>query len=151
MRFSSVAGISIALVLSIAIVIVVGELLWTIPNETGRVLRARAATCESLAAQVAFLVTQKDVAAIQSSLRDVVESNPDVQSAALRRSDGTLLAVQGDHERNWTPPPGDTSTPTNVQVPVYDGNTRWGAVEVRFTPVSSQWLPALSSGWPGDT
>ena len=146
MRVSSVAGISIAVVLFIPMLIVTGNLLGIIPDETGQVLLARKTTCESLAAKVTSLALRQDLAAMRRTLRDVVESDPDILSAAVRDSDGQLLAVQGDHERNWTPPEGDFSTPTHAQVPIYQGTSRWGTVEVRFTPLSRQGLEGLWSG-----
>ena len=69
-------------------------------NEGAQELQARAATAESLAFQVAVLAQQQDSAAIETTLKEVVEADPDILSAAVRRSDGTLLAVQGDHGRH---------------------------------------------------
>ena len=151
MRFSSVVGAGIALVLLLTLITAAGYRLWTTSNETERVLLARKATGESLAFQVASLAQQQDSAAIETALREVVESDPDILSAAVRRSDGTLLAVQGDHGRNWSPPSGDYSTPINLQVPIFAGTGRWATVEMCFTPISSWSFMEIWRGSPGDS
>ena len=138
MRFPPIGRISIALALLSTTTITALQSVGTFPSENAHVLEARKAVCESLAFEVASVAARQDRAAIRRTLRKAVERNPEILSAALRKSDGTLLAVQGDHERHWSAPPGDTSTPENAQVPLYAGSTRWGTVEVRFTPIPPQ-------------
>ena len=135
---SPIVRISFALVLLTTTIIVAGEMLGLTPNEGARMLQARKAVCESLAVQFSSLAASQDLATIERTLKGLVERDPDILSAAVRNGSGTLLAVQGDHERHWQAPPGDTSTPTNAQVPIFDGSTRWGTVEVRFSPISTQ-------------
>ncbi len=149
MRVSSVAGAGIALMLLITLIVAAGHRLWTTSNERERALQARAATAESLAFQVTSLAQQQDLSAIETTLREVVESDPDILSAAVRRSDGTLLAVQGDHGRNWSAPSGGSSTPENLQVPLFAGTARWATVEMCFTPISSWSFSEIWSGSPG--
>jgi diguanylate cyclase (GGDEF)-like protein/PAS domain S-box-containing protein len=38
----------------------------------------------------------------------------------------------GNHARYWDAPPGDVSTPTDVRIPVFDGDQQWGTIEMCF-------------------
>ncbi len=120
-------------------------------NETKRQLQARTVAAESLAFQVNFLAQERDSAAIKTVLREVVEKDPDFLSAAIRRSDGTFLAVQGDHGRYWSGPSKHPSTPMNLQVPIFGGTARWATLEMSFTPISSWSFMGIWRGSPGNS
>ena len=45
------------------------------------------------------------------------------------------MVEAGVHDRYWKNTPFDKSTPTNAQVPIFNGEKPWGMVEVRFTPL----------------
>ena len=64
----------------------------------------------------------------------IVKSKPDILSLGMRGADGRLLAQTKDHQIHWKAPPGEESTATYWQVPVHQGNKRWGTLEISFTP-----------------
>ena len=65
----------------------------------------------------------------------MVERNEDLLSAAVRRTNGTLMATAGEHERLWRPMAGDYATDSQAQVPIWTGSEKWGQVELRFRPL----------------
>ena len=101
---------------------------------------------ENLAAPIAVAISQ---AATRGQFDDVrllidavVERNDDLLSAAVRRTDGSLLTRVGDHAGGW----GEqidaraAADASQVVVPIFDRADRWGRVELRFTPVSRSLL-----------
>ena len=51
---------------------------------------------------------------------------------AVRRADRSFINTYGNHQENWTLEPDETNTPTQVQVPLYDGTNQIAAVEISF-------------------
>ncbi len=146
MHFTPLIRISLALMLITTTVLLTGELIGLTPNEGQRTLDARKTLCESMAVQFSSLAQKNDTGTIEETLVALVERDDNILSAGIRRSDGSLLAVAGDHEANWESMPADLSTPTNAQVPIFADETRWGTVEVRFTPITpNSFLTLLKS------
>jgi len=150
MRMSSVAGIGVAVVVIVAGVSVTGKL-WMTAGEMERVLDARKTAAESLATQLAYAAHQQDPFAVARTLQETVKRDPEILSAALRRPDGKLFAVHGDHQRNWSPQSEGFSTPTNLKVPIFDGAVLWGRVEICYTPISPLSVERLPDDQPGDS
>ena len=67
-----------------------------IPDPNNTIRLGRAALAESIAASTSTLVNQSDAARIQAMLAFIVERNPDLQSAAVRKADGETIAIVGD-------------------------------------------------------
>ncbi|MGD2136626.1 MAG: diguanylate cyclase [Gammaproteobacteria bacterium] len=127
--------ITVGLVLIMMSLLLVGDLLGLVPDDSQAVVEGRKTLAESLAVQYSVTAQNKDIASIKTSMRILVERNPEVLSAALRTSEGRLLAVAGDHEKNWAEVYGENSTPTHAQVPIFNGSRKWGVVEVSFAPL----------------
>ncbi len=103
-----------------------------VPDSRAQELEYRRALSEALAGQYSKLAERGDSLTINFALQMLVERNEDVLSAALRRSDGTILAKAGEHEREWVPPPGEQSIFDHIQVPIFNGETPWGILQVTF-------------------
>lgn len=103
-----------------------------IPDREAAIISGRAALCENVALHCSLLASRGDIRTINTALEGLVERNPDVQSAAIRRPDGSLLAQVGNHEGNWNLVAGHKSTPAQMRVPVMAGAADWGSIEVRF-------------------
>lgn len=94
---------------------------------------------ENVAVRAAALPTPGLTDAIRRALVELVERNPDlIHSAALRLSDGTLLAAAGDHARYWVRTPSDGSILAYPQVPIFRSGARWGTLEVSFVADSGE-------------
>lgn len=136
MRFSPTIKVSMGLVLVTISVLLLGDLIGVVPSEERGRLDGRKILSESLAIQFSVSVTGGDARLIVKTLDALVEREGDVLSAALRSSNGRILAQAGDHAHHWRNLPLDKSTPTHVQVPVFQGQKRWGTVEIVFAPLS---------------
>ncbi|NNF98243.1 MAG: EAL domain-containing protein [Desulfobacteraceae bacterium] len=115
-----------------------------IPDGSESALQLRKGMSESLAIQFASAAQGGEINVIRATLRAVVERNDDIRSAAIRTTDGQLLAVVGEHLAHWDPPADGKSTPTHVHVPVYRNEEVWAKVEIRFAPL---WTNTLLGGF----
>jgi len=113
-----------------------------VPDRVGAIRLGRAALAETIAANASTFTSQSDTARIQAMLNFVVERNPDLLSAAVRKADGIVLAHAGNHLEAWESLPGSASNDSQVQVPIMAGQTEWGRLELRFKPLSAP-------GWRG--
>ena len=129
--------VSLSLIMAVVSIILLSDLLGIIPDRSTAVIDGRKRIAETLAIQYSLAARKNDYDTIESSMRMLVEHNDEVQSAALRNASGDIEAVVGEHEKYWDPVPGEKSTPTQLQVPIYMNATlkqKWGSVELRFSP-----------------
>jgi len=113
----------------------IASVLNILPDRRGDVLDGRAALCESIAVNASVLVSQQDLQRIEMILKTVVKRKDTVRSAAIRRADGEMLLEVGNHSDHWTSLRSDRSNETEVQVPIWAGEERWGSIEMKFTPL----------------
>ena len=99
-------------------------------------IAARATVSGALAVQLAGLASRNDAEAIKDTIDAVVSRGPDLLSIAIRDVDGHLVAASPDHARLWRDPPNGKSTPTDVQVPLLNGETEAGRIELVFRPLA---------------
>ena len=143
MRFlSATAVITLSLAALCVTALLTGHLLGMIPNPRDPVMRGRGALCESLAINLSLMAQKGDTAAMQAALGAIKERNQDITSIAVRLADGSILFEVGEHSVHWKTEPGTYSSDTQMFVPISNGSTRWGTVEVGFTPL-------LPPGWRG--
>lgn len=145
MNLSPVARITLGLVLLTIGILLAGSFIGLAPDNTRSTLEARQRFCEALAVQSSLALRENNIKMVENTIEMVVARNADIRSAALRRSDETLLVATPGHESNWQHSTSGLSTMTQVEVPIFRNNARWGTVEISFTP------PAGSSGWLGGT
>ena len=136
--------ISLSLVLATVSLLLIADLIGFIPDRSQAVLEARKSLSESLALKISTAAERNDLDFIRNTLHSVVEQNRDISSAAIRIKNGQLLAIAGNHLAHWQAPPREKSTPTNVQVPIYNGEVQWATVELHFAPL---WIDDLLSGF----
>jgi diguanylate cyclase (GGDEF)-like protein/PAS domain S-box-containing protein len=110
------------------------EALGILPDPHKATLDLRKKTCESLAVYASLAVQKGELDAIQTTMNVLKQRNEDIVSAALRTTSGKVLVNVGDHQRNWGSTDDATSTPTNVQVPIFKNEVRWGTFEIGFKP-----------------
>ena len=113
-----------------------------IPDRAAAIREGRAALAEAIAANSSVFMSQADVRRLAVNLRFIVNRNPGILSAAVRRADGETVVTIGDHARNWSEMSGEYSTDSQVQVPIWSGKQEWGRVELRYRPLTVQ-------GWYG--
>jgi diguanylate cyclase (GGDEF)-like protein/PAS domain S-box-containing protein len=136
--------LSIALVLLMVNLLFLANLIGLVPDESESALELRKDLSESLALQFSAAAEKGEFQTIQRTLRAVVERNDNIRSAAIRRNDGELVALSGEHLVHWKTPVDGQSTSTHVHVPIFRKNENWATVEIRFAPL---WTNNLASGF----
>src|SRR5262245_5508017 len=113
-----------------------------LPDRLGAVRHGRIALAESIAATSTALITSNDRRRLQSVLRFLVERNEELLSAAVRDARGELVAVAGEHSA-WVPLESGSANDSQIEVPLWSAQRRWGQLELRFRPIVAQGLPGV--------
>ncbi len=137
---SARSHIALGLSLLMASLLLAAAFLGLVPDRASAVRDGRTALAEAMAATGTALATRGELPLLESTLRLVVKRNSEIRSAAMRRADGTLAAVVGEHEKHWIPTVGNLSTDTQLQVPILSGREQWGQLELRFAPLTHRGL-----------
>ena len=135
MKMNSRARIALGQVGLLVSVLLGASFFDLLPDQRVPIREGRAALAEALAANSSLLVTQKDLRRLEADLQLVIERNPDLMSAGLRTIEGRLIANVGPHKENWLQDQSDHSTDSQIKVPIWQGTTAWGHVEMRFRPL----------------
>ncbi len=133
---SPIARISFALILLTVSILLFGQFLGLAPDPSQAQLQARKTISETLAIQLSQVIHNDDNRAANAILNVMVERNEQMLSAGVRQGNEELFAIAGDHELYWDNTSHDRSTAEQVIVPLFDGSTRWGTIEVRFSPLT---------------
>ncbi len=140
-RLSTKLRISIGLMLLLLSLMMGLMYLGLVPDEKQLVREARANLAEAIAANVTALIALTDNERISTVMRFIVERNDALLSASVRRPDGTQIVEIGDHDAHWQQLSGEHSIDTQLQVPIWNGQSKWGQVELRFS--DTNWLSSL--------
>jgi len=145
---SAKAHIALGQSFLLATLLLAGGLLGIVPDRVGALREGRTALAEAIAINGSTLVMQGDVRKLEAGLRLIVERNPDLLSAAIRRSGSRALVAIGEHDGHWDASSGGHSNDAQVEVPLWSAGQKWGQVELRFRPLSAPgWLGVLQSPW----
>ncbi len=144
MKLTPVSRISIGLVLLTLSILFAGNLLGLTPDLSQAKLDSRQKFCESLAVQLTLALNDDNVSLVRRTILALSERNSELLSAAVRRNDDSIVIQTDDHQRYWNNVrSGSDSTPTHVQVPVFQGNSRWGTIELSFLPLNGSGVTGL--------
>ena len=122
-----------AILISIVLVLLTADNIFKFSEDrTNALVEARKVLCETLVYQASFLIHNGEVETLTELISVTVEHNPDVLSMALHDKFGRISILTGDHEEHWSELAQDQSTLMQVQLPVFDGEDRWGTLQVRF-------------------
>lgn len=134
--------ITIGLVALMTTLVLTADFLGLIPDRKSAVREGRVAVAEAVAVNTTAFITQSDLRRMEANLKFVVERNDDILSAAVRRKDGKAVATIGEHNNHWQVLESDHSTDSQLQVPIWDSEGKWGQVELRFQSLEAP-------GWQG--
>ncbi len=129
---SPLSRISLGLVMLTITMLLVSDMLGMMPDTRRAEYQSRKIIAESLAIQLSTAIAENRRHMVEETLRSVVERNESVLSTAIRDKQGNLLVDIGDHNGLWTLKPDDRSTLSQVQVPIFNKQGRWGTAELRF-------------------
>jgi len=116
------------LVAIVVCALTLASMLKLMPDANRDRLQTIAAVAEAVSANTSVLLTNKDMRRLEATLWVVVSRNQDILSAGVRRADGRLMVEVGDHKSQWQP---DTSSATQMAVPIFTDETEWGQLELR--------------------
>ena len=142
---SPIVRLSLVLTLLTSGILVLSDLVGLFPSQYGALIEARKTVAETVAIQIASAVRLDSIAVIDDVLKALVDRDHALLSVAVRRSTGLIVASAGDHEQHWRLKTGKTSTETQVRVPLFNGKTEWGALELAFVPIGTD---KTSTGLP---
>jgi len=87
---------------------------------------------EAIAVHTTSAVLAANAQSLKSDFDPLVERNPDLLSLGLRRGNGNALVATQKHTGGWQHMSDEYSRGTQVQVPIYDREDKWGQLELRF-------------------
>ncbi len=130
------AGIVVTLVL-------LASFFGLIPDRDRMIEGNRAVLAESIAIHVTSLMLGQQTHLIEKDLEYYARRHEDLLSIGVRRADGFLIAAIGDHDQHWKQTDGEVSTQHQIKVPLWNGDHKWGEVELRFEPLHGSDLKSL--------
>jgi PAS domain S-box-containing protein len=136
-RISARTRVVIGLFLLLVGVLLLAITLGIVPNERRAEMSGRAKLCEAIAVQCSLSVARGDVDKMSAVLEPMLRRDEDILSAGIRREDGTIVTQFGDHASQWTNVSDAAALDSNIFVPIYSGEKKWGSLEIRFRPLST--------------
>ena len=140
--FTARTRIAFGLTSTVVSVVLIAMNVGILPDYRDVAMRGRAQLCEAIAANSSLIVRQRDVQRMKAILQLIAERNGDIETAGIRRQDGSLVVEIGNHHDAWDGSEESQSTPTQVSVPIRTAQAPWGTVELTFRPF-------VQPGWRG--
>lgn len=122
------------------------QLLGIIPDPYRCEIQRKSVITEALAITSSLLAQHGEDRILKKNLSGILQRHPEILSARVRRSNGTVIHEIGDHQSHWHLSPEAHSTPSNIQVPITNGDQPWGKVELTFRQDRS--LAAMIQNYP---
>ena len=145
LRISATLRVAIGLAFIATTVLLLSYSLGMIPDLDREKLRSRLAQCETIAISASVQARQDETYRMEQVLRAIAERSDDIESMAIRRQSGLLIAEIGDHKQHWDNAVAKRGSNTFVTVPVSASNTEpWGTIEIRFQELSRSGLASLN-------
>ena len=109
--------------LSVSIVLA-ANFIGIIPDCAKTVRQGRVSLCEAIAVYSSALVSRRDQSRLDAVLHKLVERNPNILSAGVRRDDGRLMVEVVEHDEGWQPVDQDGLDKSQILVPLWSGNKK---------------------------
>lgn len=147
-RASPLFQMSMALVALCGTLLLLADVFFGLfPDRATQTMAIRKGIAESMAVQVASLLEQDDRKLLEQTFRTVLSRTEQLQSLAVRRADGAIVAQAGRHDEHWRPTDDpERSSLQHLLVPLRAGAEPWGAFEMAFAPDDR----GLVRRWLGD-
>ncbi|HEX5065661.1 MAG TPA: diguanylate cyclase [Myxococcota bacterium] len=137
-RFSPVLRMSLGLVVLTCAILLAADFAGLLPPLQDEAMRERISLCEGLSVQVAQAASRGELASVRSILTLASRRHPELLSAGVRSTEGSLWVQAGEHRRLWGSPDPGASTPTHMRVPLFRDGKPWATLEVRFAEVEAR-------------
>ncbi len=123
--------------------IMLAFLLGIVPDRESAVRDGRTVLAEAIAVHSTSAVLSADVQRLKTDFNLMTNRNPDLLSLALRRKDGGALVATAHHADHWQDMGGEYSKDTQVLVPIWSGEHKWGQLELRFKALNAGGLKGM--------
>ncbi|NTU63920.1 MAG: diguanylate cyclase [Chloroflexi bacterium] len=137
-----IARLSLGLTALMVSIVLLLSILDVIPDRQKALNTMRQRISEHLGVQVALILQRGDLAELGNLLTALKRHETDIQSLALRKVDGTLVAQVGEHALNWQPQDEEQSDADNIRVSLQANKQPWGNLELSFRPSTPTTLKA---------
>jgi PAS domain S-box-containing protein len=113
-----------------------------IPDKAVLQKEARATVAEMSALTLIPAVATGNMQDLQATLKFIASRSQQIESMAVRRADGSLLAQVNSHSVLWKMTDSENSVDSQVVVPLTTEGTNWGQIELLFKPAADNrvWL-----------
>ncbi|MFK7855677.1 MAG: diguanylate cyclase [Granulosicoccus sp.] len=103
------------------------------PDPNVSALEERQDLSEALGMQFSGLIIENKVAEIRLAMDEVVKHTPDLMSVGLNKASGEVVAATGNHTTLWDESKATRSTPQQVMIPMFQGQTQWAVLQLKFS------------------
>ncbi len=124
-------------------ILLAAQFIGLLPDQHAAQRQVRLALAEAATAGSIGRLTDEGGEAMQGFLAFLVERNPDLRSATVRRDDGQVLVNAGLPAPAQALAGDDHSTIDLLIVPIQVAGQPWGRIEMRFAPVADGGLPGF--------
>ncbi|GAB5407001.1 MAG: diguanylate cyclase [Aureliella sp.] len=145
MKKSSVLRINFVVVALCVTALFLASVTGVLPDERRIQSADRSRFCETVAAQLTFLVAQGQTEQVENLIEILCKRNPSVVSVGIRKNDGSLLVDCGQHYRSWQEAQKSQNDGCYV-VPIRSTKGDWGSAEIQFLPLYAGVNRIISGG-----
>ncbi len=110
-------------------------LLNIIPDRNSAIREGHALLAETIAVYSTALVKTANSQRLRDDFNLLTERNENLLSMALRHESGDILVSTGGHADRWEEMLGEYSKDSQIRVPIWAGDQKWGQLELRFKPL----------------
>ena len=114
-----------------------------VPERESAVREGRTVLAEAIAVHSTSAVLSAGVQRLETDFKLLADRNSDLLSLALRRKDGGALVATAQHADHWQEMSGEYSKDSQVLVPIWAGEHKWGQLELRFKALNDGGLKGM--------
>lgn len=141
LKIRSATRLALSVVAITAMLVFSAQLLRLVPDTSGQRLENRIQICEALALQSTSNIKSNRIREFSELAEAIVNRSPELQSIALRRSNGSYAFETAMHAGRWNAQQQNDANQVSVYIDV--NGRSWGTLEVCFVPVESSTMASL--------
>ena len=135
-KLSAKFHLSMGLTSIVMTLLLLATMLNMIPDREQAALAGRVALAESIASASTLFLSKKDYSSITSNIEFALSRNDDLQSVVLKREEDEKPVIFGDESLADISSLSDTSTPSQLILPILQGDKQWGQITLIYADLS---------------
>ena len=135
-KLSAKFHLSMGLTSIVMTLLLLATMLNMIPDREQAALAGRVALAESIASSSTLFLSKKDYSSITSNIEFALSRNDDLQAVALKREEDEKPVIFGDESAIDFSSQSDTSSPSELLLPILQGDKQWGQIRLIYTDLS---------------